>query len=276
MNSVYEKLLACYESIKDQVSEKPLVGLVLGSGLGGFADEIEVTGVIDYNSIQGFPISTVAGHKGQYVFGKVCGVRIVAMQGRVHYYEGYPMSDVVLPIRLMKLMGTEILLLTNAAGGVNTGFKAGDLMLIKDQITALVPSPLIGPNIDELGVRFPDMSQIYDLDLSEAVLRAASEQNIHLQEGNYMQFTGPAYESPAEIVMARGMGADAVGMSTACEAVAAVHMGMRVCGISCISNLAAGMSGKPLDHKEVQEIADKVSAEFKGLVAASIEKFAQL
>ncbi len=275
MTTVYDKLVRCYESIADQITTVPKLALVLGSGLGDFAKEIDVEKVIEYKDIVDFPVSTVVGHKGQYIFGKVNGVPIVAMQGRVHYYEGYPMTDVVLPTRLMKMMGAEILFLTNAAGGVNTNYEAGDFMLIKDQIAALVPSPLIGPNIDALGVRFPDMSHIYDPELSQTIRETAKSLDIKLQEGVYMQFTGPAYESPAEIVMSRAVGADAVGMSTACEAIAAVHMGMKVVGISCISNLAAGMSGKPLNHEEVQEIANKVSVNFKKLVAASINNLAK-
>ena len=194
------------------------------------------------------------------------------MQGRVHYYEGYPMEDVVLPIRLMKKLGAEILFLTNAAGGVNYEFAAGDFMLITDQIAIFVPSPLIGENIEELGVRFPDMSAIYDKDLQQLIKMTAKEQNIILKEGVYLQFTGPAYESPQEVKMARILGADAVGMSTACEAIAANHMGMRICGISCISNLACGMTDAPLSHKEVQETADAKAPLFQKLVTEIIRK----
>ena len=198
-------------------------------------------------------------------------VPVVCMKGRVHYYEGYPISDVVLPIRLMKLMGAQVLFLTNASGGINTCFKAGDFMMIKDQISSFVPSPLIGPNAEELGVRFPDMSQIYDADLQQILRKTAALKDIPLQEGVYIQLTGPNYESPAEVRMCRTLGADAVGMSTACEAVAANHMGMKVCGISCITNLAAGMSKQKLDHKEVQETADRVSRQFKQLVTEVIK-----
>ena len=201
---------------------------------------------------------------------------MVAMQGRVHYYEGYPMADVVLPIRLMKLMGAEILFLTNASGGVNKTFAPGDLMMIKDQISDFVPSPLIGENIDELGPRFPDMSHIYDADLQNILREAARTLDIPLKEGVYIQFTGPNYESPAEIRMSSVLGADAVGMSTACEAVAANHMGMKICGISCISNMAAGISKQPLDHKEVQEAADRAAPLFKKLVTESIRRMGNL
>ena len=231
---------------------------------------------IDYSSIDGFPVSTVPGHKGRFIFGHVNGVPAVIMQGRVHYYEGYAMSDVVLPVRLMKMMGAQILFLTNAAGGVNYDFSAGDFMIIRDQIACLVPSPLIGANLDELGPRFPDMSQIYDNDLREIIKECAAKRGINVQEGVYVQFTGPAYESPQEVKMSRIMGGDAVGMSTACEAIAANHMGMKICGISCISNLACGMSAQPLSHKEVQEVADRVSPLFKQLVTDSITAFGAL
>ena len=211
-------------------------------------------------------MSTIPGHKGRFVFGYVEETPVVIMQGRVHFYEGYSIQDVVLPIRLMKLMGAEVLFLTNAAGGVNFDFHAGDLMLIKDHISMFVPSPLIGANLDELGVRFPDMSDIYDRELRDMIKNLARDLEISLQEGIYIQLTGPAYESPAEVQMCRILGGDAVGMSTACEALAANHMGMKICGISCISNLACGMTDQPLSHKEVQEAADKVAPRFKKLV----------
>jgi purine-nucleoside phosphorylase len=197
------------------------------------------------------------------------------MQGRVHYYEGYPMTDVVLPTRLMKLMGAKALFLTNAAGGIKQGTKPGSLMLLNGQIACFVPSPLIGPNIDELGTRFPDMSQIYDLEFQKIARKAAACLDIDLMEGVYLQLTGPQYESPQEIAMCRTLGADAVGMSTACEAIAARHMGMRVIGISCITNLAAGISPQPLCHAEVQEAADMVAPQFKKLVAATIQGIAK-
>lgn len=270
MGQVYDKLQKCYESVREKVSFQPKVALILGSGLGDFAETVDIVETLDYNEIEGFPVSTVSGHKGRFVFGHVEGVPTVIMQGRVHYYEGYPMQDVVLPTRLMKMMGAEVLFLTNAAGGANFEFKAGDLMLITDHISSFVPSPLIGPNIEEFGPRFPDMSEVYDKDLREVILKKAQELNIPLKQGCYVQLTGPAYETPAEIKMCRMLGGDSVGMSTACEAVAANHMGMKICGISFISNLAAGMSDQPLDHKEVQEAADQVAPLFKKLVRESI------
>lgn len=270
MNPVYKRLVDCYKSVSEKVNFTPRVALVLGSGLGGFAEEIRTVQILDYHEIEGFPVSTVPGHKGQFIFGYIGEVPVAAMQGRVHYYEGYSMEQVVLPIRLMKMMGAEILFLTNAAGGVNAAFHPGDFMLIKDQIASFVPSPLIGQNVEELGPRFCDMSEVYDKNLQEIIKRTASELQIPLQEGVYIQLSGPAYETPAEVKMVRALGADAVGMSTACEAVAANHMGMKICGISCISNLACGMTEFPLSHQEVQETADRVEPLFQKLVRESI------
>ncbi|MBQ4164828.1 MAG: purine-nucleoside phosphorylase [Oscillospiraceae bacterium] len=270
MNEVYEKLLKCYNSVEKKISFKPEIALILGSGLGDYADTMDVKETLDYNELEGFPISTVAGHKGRFVFGYAGGVPIVAMQGRVHYYEGYKMSDVVLPTRLMKLMGAKTLFLTNAAGGINRNFNCGDFMMITDHISSFVPSPLIGANIDELGVRFPDMSEIYSKKLRSIIKNAALDEKIPLREGVYVQTSGPNYESPAEIRMYSSLGADAVGMSTAVEAMAARHAGMEICGISCISNLAAGISQNPLTHAEVQETADRVAPLFKRLVTRSI------
>lgn len=270
MNSVYEKLIKCAEAVKERINFQPEVALVLGSGLGDYAEEMDIQESIDYSEIEGFPVSTVAGHQGRFLFGYVKGVPVAAMQGRVHYYEGYPITDVVLPVRLMGLLGAKKIILTNAAGGVNFNFQPGDLMMITDHIATAVPSPLIGANLDELGPRFPDMSEIYDRKLREIIRQAARNVGISLQQGVYVQFTGPSYESPAEIRMCRTWGADAVGMSTACEAMAARHMGLSVCGISCITNMAAGMSNKPLDHREVQETADRAAKEFKQLVTETI------
>lgn len=270
MNTAYEKLTRCYNAVRERTDFKPDIALVLGSGLGAMADEMNAVCSISYNDIPDFPVSTVAGHKGRFVFGKIGGVNIVVMQGRVHYYEGYPVTDVVLPIRLMKLLGADKLFLTNAAGGINPAFKAGDFMLITDHISALVPSPLIGQNIDELGVRFPDMSEVYSRRLRAIIENSAAAEGIPLQRGVYIQTTGPNYETPAEIRAYGRLGADAVGMSTAIEAMAARHMGMEVCGISCISNLAAGISANPLSHAEVQETADRVAPLFKRLVTRSI------
>lgn len=275
MNITYQKLMRCYNSLRKLTDFQPQLALVLGTGLGNFADKIRVVQTVDYHQIDEFPTSTVEGHKGQYVFGYVDAVPVVIMQGRVHYYEGYDIQEVVLPIRLMKLMGAEILMVTNASGGICERFHAGDLMLITDHISSFIPSPLRGANIEQLGVRFPDMTDAYDPVLCDIIRKTAQKENIPLQEGVYIQLPGPQFETPAEIRMARAHGADAVGMSTACEVVAARHMGMRVCGISCVSNMAAGMTGGPLLHEEVQQNADQVAPRFEKLVQCSITAIAR-
>ena len=274
MNADYEKLMKCYECVQQKISFRPELALILGSGLGDYADTMEVVETLDYHDIEGFPVSTVPGHKGRFVFGYAGGVPIVAMQGRVHFYEGYRPQDVVLPVRLMKLMGVKVLFLTNAAGGINRSFSAGDLMLITDHISMSVPSPIIGENIEELGVRFPDMSEVYSRRLQKIVENAAVTAGVPLRRGVYIQTTGPQYETPSEIRAYERLGADAVGMSTAIEAIAARHAGMEICGISCISNLAAGISVNPLTHKEVQETADRVAPLFKRLVTQAIADIA--
>ncbi len=274
MGQVYKKLMRCYVDVRKRTVFVPKVAVVLGSGLGDYAEDIRVEYELPYSEIEGFPVSTVPGHAGKFIFGYIDQVPVACMKGRVHYYEGYPVSDVVLPVRLLKLMGAEILFLTNAAGGVNTSFHAGDLMLIRDHISAFAPNPLIGPNIDELGPRFPDMSKVYDRELQKLIAGKAKENHIYLQEGVYAQMTGPSYESPAEIRMLRMLGCDAVGMSTVVEAIAANHMGMKICGVSCISNLAAGMSENPLSHKEVQEAADMAAPAFKRLVTEAVKGMA--
>lgn len=276
MTKAYERLLKCYQCFKDKINFKPEVALVLGSGLGDYADTIRVEAVLDYHDIEGFPVSTVSGHKGRFVFGYVGGVPVVIMQGRVHYYEGYSMEDVVLPTRLMKMMGVRILFLTNASGSVNYDYKAGDFMMITDQISNFVPSPLIGPNEEMLGERFSDMSEIYRKDLCEIIRGAAADLQIPLQEGTYIQLSGPNFETPHEVKMCRILGGDAVGMSTACEAIAANHMGMKVCGISCISNLGCGMTDQPLSAEEVKETADRVAPLFKQLITESIVRIGKM
>lgn len=274
MSKEYDKLLRCYHSVREKISFEPQVALILGSGLGDYAEQVQVEAVLDYHDIEGFPVSTVLGHKGRFVFGYIQNVPVVIMQGRVHFYEGYDMHDVVLPTRLMGMLGAKVLFLTNAAGGMQKGMHAGDFMLITGHISSFVPSPLVGPNIEELGTRFPDMSEVYKKDLQEIIRNTAKNCGIPLKEGVYVQTTGPNYETPEEIRMYRSLGADAVGMSTACEAMAANHMGMRVCGISCISNLAAGISENPLTHVEIQETADRVAPLFQQLITASIVNIA--
>ena len=273
MSKNYDKIEDCLKSIRKVTDFVPKVAIVLGSGLGDYADGIEVVAEIDYSDIKGFPVSTVPGHAGKFIFGYVDSVPVVCMKGRVHYYEGYDISDVVLPTRLMHLLGAEILFLTNASGGINKSFSAGTLMMITDHISTFVPNPLIGPNLDKLGTRFPDMSHVYDEELQEKIRIAAKENDIDLREGVYIQFTGPSFESPAEIRMASVLGADAVGMSTVVEAIAANHCGMRICGVSCVCNLAAGISPTPLTHDEVQQAANDAAPKFKKLLTASVKKF---
>lgn len=270
MTKAMERLNKCYECFKEKVDFKPSVAIILGSGLGALADEIDIKATLNYSEIEGFPQSTVIGHKGRFVFGYIEEVPVVIMQGRVHYYEGYSMEDVVLPTRLMRMMGAEVLYLTNASGGANPEFSAGDFMLITDQIANFVPSPLIGGNLDELGTRFPDMHEIYDKDLRSIIKNTAKEQGINLREGVYIQLTGSNFESPAEVRMCRMLGADAIGMSTACEAIAANHAGMKICGISCIANLACGLTDNPLTHQEVMEASDKAAPLFKKLIKSSV------
>lgn len=273
MDKRYEKLLTCVSAVQKKISFVPKVAIILGSGLGDYANTIKVEGEVAYSEIEGFPVSTVPGHAGKFIFGYVGDVPVVCMKGRVHFYEGYDISDVVLPIRLMKLLGAEILFLTNAAGGVNLNFSAGDLMLLTDHIACFAPNPLIGKNIDELGTRFPDMTHVYDKDLQDIIKAVAKENDIPLKEGVYAQLTGPSFESPAEIRMLRTLGVDAVGMSTVVEAITANHMGMKICGISCICNMAAGITENPLTHEEVQAAADVAAPRFKMLVTEAVKRF---
>lgn len=275
MNPVYEKVQNCYRALREKTDFQPLVGIVLGSGLGDFADCIQVETEIEYSEIEGFPVSTVVGHAGKFIFGRLENVPVVCMKGRVHYYEGYAMTDVVLPIRLMYRLGVRTLILTNASGGINPGFQAGDLMMITDHISSFVPNPLLGSNLEELGTRFPDMSEIYTKELRAVLKEAAAENGVDLKEGVYTQLTGPSYESPAEIRMLKTLGTDAVGMSTVVEAITASHMKMRVCGVSCISNLAAGMSANKLSHEEVQEAADKAAPLFRKLIKSLVIKIGE-
>jgi len=270
MTKVYERLQRCYKSIEDRIPFRPRLALVLGSGLGDYAERIEIEASIDYHEITDFPVSTVSGHKGRFVFGHIGTVPVVIMQGRVHFYEGYSIEEVVLPERLMHLMGAEILFLTNACGSANPAYQAGDFMLLTDHILYSVPNPLIGANAEELGVRFPDMSEVYDPALRKEIFACAKDLGISLREGVYMQFSGPSFETPAEVRMAHILGADAVGMSTACEAVAGRHCGMRICGISCISNLGAGLSEEPLSDEDVKVVANRVAPLFKKLVTEAI------
>lgn len=271
MSAIMERVEACVKAVRAKTDFVPRTAVILGSGLGAFADRIERAVSIEYRDLPGFPISTVQGHLGRFVFGTVGKEPVAVMQGRVHFYEGYSMEEVVLPLRVLHALGAERLVLTNAAGGIRPDLKAGSLMLLSDHISCFVPSPLIGPNEDALGARFPDMSNVYSSRLAEKARAAGAELNIPLKEGVYLQTTGPNYETPAEIQLYRALGADAVGMSTACEAMAARHMGMEVCGVSCITNSAAGLGDKPLSHAEVQAAANRVGAQFQSLLQRLIE-----
>lgn len=259
--------------IKSNTDFIPEIAIVLGSGLGQLAEEIDTVATIDYKDIPEFPVSTAPSHKGRFVFGTLNGKKVVIMQGRVHLYEGYSSKQVVEPIRLMKMMGAKILFLTNAAGGINEDFKIGDFMVIDDHISSFVPSALIGENDDSLGARFPDMSRVYSKGLNDIIFETAHEMGLKIKKGVYVQFTGPNFETPAEIKMAEIIGADAVGMSTAVEAMAAKHCGMEVCGISVISNMACGKSKTPITSEEVNETADRVAPLFKKLITQSVGKF---
>lgn len=265
MTITHKQLIETTEYLREKGFLEPELGLILGSGLGDLADEIENPIVVPYTEIPHFPASTVKGHKGQLVYGTLSGKVVIAMQGRFHFYEGYSIQEVTLPIRVMKLLGAHTVGLTNAAGGVNTTFTPGDLMLITDHINFTGTNPLIGPNEEEMGPRFPDMSETYDKEYQSRIREEAQKLNVALKEGVYMGFSGPTYETPAEVSMARTLGADAVGMSTVPEAIVARHAGLRVFGVSCITNLAAGMQSN-LNHKEVVEVTQRVNQVFKSLL----------
>jgi purine-nucleoside phosphorylase len=271
-NEKIKRISEARDFIMEKVGYVPEVALVLGSGLGDMAEEAENKIAIEYKDIPNFPVSTVQGHKGRLVFGTIRGRKAVFMQGRFHYYEGWNMEEVVFPIRVFKALGIEKLIVTNAAGGVNTSFRPGDLMIIKDHINFAGNNPLIGPNLEDLGPRFPDMSEAYHREMAELVRACAEAEGIKVQEGTYIFMTGPSYETPAEIRASRLMGADAVGMSTVPEVIAANHCGMKVAGISCITNMAAGILDQPLNHREVMETADRVKESFSKLIKSVVER----
>ncbi|MBQ6820647.1 MAG: purine-nucleoside phosphorylase [Clostridium sp.] len=250
---------------------KPEIGLILGSGLGCLADSIENPEFYPYEELPHFPVSTVEGHAGRLVIGMLNGKCVIAMQGRFHYYEGYTMKEVTFPVRVMKLLGVEKIVVTNAAGSVNTNYKPGDLMLITDQINYSGDNPLIGANLNEFGPRFPDMSSAYTPSLLEKAEKVAEELNIDIKKGVYMMFSGPTYETPAEVRMARILGADAVGMSTVPEVIVASHSNMKVLGISCLTNMAAGILDQPLNHEEVVETSNMVRDKFISLMNKIVE-----
>ena len=254
------------------VCGKADIGVILGSGLGEYAEALEDAVKLPYSEIPGFPRSTVAGHAGMWCCGTLYGKRVVMMQGRFHYYEGYGMKDVTLPVRVMQKIGVKTLIVTNAAGGGNPGYHPGELMVIGDIFSMTAQNPLNGPNLDAFGPRFPDMSCAFDKELRALAHECANEQGFALREGVYAQMTGPTYETPAEIRILRTLGADAVGMSTVPEVIVARHGGMRVLGISCITNMAAGILDQPLNHAEVTETANRVKGQFRNLLDGIIEK----
>ncbi|TCO79407.1 purine-nucleoside phosphorylase [Marinisporobacter balticus] len=260
------------EYILDKTKVHPEIGLILGSGLGAIADQIEDKEIYPYHEIPNFPVSTVEGHAGQLVIGTLEGKKVIAMQGRFHYYEGYPMKEVTFPVRVMKRLGIETLIVTNAAGAVNTAYQPGDLMLISDHLNLSGDHPLIGKNLEEFGTRFPDMSNAYNKDLRIKVKEIAKSLNIELQEGVYACMSGPTYETPSEVKMVRVLGADAVGMSTAPEVIVATHSGMKVIGVSCMTNMAAGILDQPLDHREVMDTSEKARAKFITLMKHIIKE----
>ncbi len=267
-----EKIKEAKQFLNANIPFEPKLGLILGSGLGVLADLIEEPITISYDQIPYFPVSTVEGHAGELVVGKINGKAVMMMKGRFHLYEGYSMDTVTFPVRVMKALGVTQLLVTNAAGGINTEYKPGDLMIISDHINMTAKNPLIGPNENELGVRFPDMSTAYSSRLREIAKQTGLEQNIPLQEGIYVGLLGPTYETPAEIRMLRILGADAVGMSTVGEVITARHAEIEVLGISCISNMASGILKQPLSHDEVMETTERVKDQFLKLVLAIIGK----
>ena len=263
---ITEKITSAVQYIRSRISVLPAIGMVLGSGLGDYADTLEGSIKIPYSEIPNFPVPTVPGHSGAMVFGKKNGQNVVVLQGRIHYYEGLPMREITLPIRVLAALGVKTLILTNAAGGVNTAFHPGDLMLLSDHINYSGMNPLIGPNYDSFGPRFPDMSDLYTAELRTKIKAVAAEAGISLQEGVYAMYSGPNYETPAEIRMFRILGADAVGMSTVPEALVAGQQGLQVVGISCITNMAAGVLPQKLSHSEVMETAALVHDTFRTLI----------
>jgi purine-nucleoside phosphorylase len=259
--------------IRTKTEIEPAIGLILGSGLGELANEIEEAVTIPYHEIPHFPVSTVEGHAGNLVIGTLCKKKVVAMQGRFHFYEGYSLQEVTFPVRVMKQLGITTLIVTNACGGMNKNFKPGDLMIITDHLNMTGSNPLIGPNLEELGPRFPDMSRAYSIELRELTKKKAKELSLNIQEGVYAAISGPSYLTPAELIMIRNLGADAIGMSTVPEVIVANHMGLSVLGISCITDMAIGEELEPLTHEQVVEVANKTKPTFKALLKGIIEDY---
>ncbi|GEK33706.1 purine-nucleoside phosphorylase [Kurthia sibirica] len=258
--------------IAKKTTHKPVIGLILGSGLGSLADDITNAVSIPYSEIPHFAKSAAIGHANELVIGELNGKVVAAMKGRFHYYEGFSMQEVTFPVRVMKALGIENIIITNACGAINTDFKPGELMIISDHLNLVGGNPLIGPNNDELGTRFPDLSNVYNRDLRQLAKDTAAQQNLKINEGVYAWWSGPTYETPAEIRMIRTLGADAVGMSTVPEAIVATHAGMKVLGISCLTNMAAGILDQPLNHDEVLDVAGKVRASFIQLIKGILKE----
>jgi purine-nucleoside phosphorylase len=271
---VYSKIEETVASIRERCRQQPVLGLILGSGLGPYADSLRDRTVIPYCEIPHFPSSTVSGHAGNLVLGNAEGIPAVALQGRIHLYEGYSITEVAYPARVLGCLGIRRLLVTNAAGGINPEFRPGDLMLITDHINLMGANPLVGINLEELGPRFPDMSEAYSSALREIAQEGARAKGIPLRRGVYVGLCGPSYETPAEIRMCRTLGADAVGMSTIPEVIVAGHMGIPVLGISCITNMAAGILPQKLTHKEVMDTTDRVKEQFLSLLQEIIPRLA--
>jgi purine-nucleoside phosphorylase len=272
---MYAKLQETVADVKARHRGVPALGLILGSGLGPYADRFRDRTVVPFEDLPHFPRSTVLGHSGNLVIGEAEGVPAVALQGRVHYYEGYSLAEVTYPARVLGCLGIKQLIVTNAAGGINVNFRPGDLMLITDHINMMGTNPLIGPNLEELGERFPDMSEAYDSEMRRTASQIAAQRGITLREGVYIGLTGPSYETPAEIRMYRGLGGDAVGMSTVPEVIVANHMGIRVLGISCITNMAAGILPQKLTHQEVIDTTERVKEQFISLLSGIIPALAR-
>lgn len=268
---MFAKAKEAAEFIKSKSSHSPKVGLVLGSGLGVYADKIENQEVIDYGDIPHFHKTSVVGHAGKLILGTVQGVNVVAFQGRFHAYEGHDLETVCLPVRVMKALGCEMVILTNASGGINPNYVPGDLVAITDHLNMTGRNPLVGKNDDELGPRFPDMTETYNIEMRLLAKKAASEMGVDLKDGIYTGVMGPTYETPAEIQMYKKLGGDLVGMSTVPEAIAAHHAGLKVLGIACVTNLAAGISKEKLDHADVKEVANKAIAKFSNLLTETVK-----
>ena len=276
MSKEYKILQEAYDSIKKKIPYVPEVAITLGSGLGDFVNNLKIDSVIDYKDIKNFPKATNQNHKGKFIFTQINGVKTLVMQGRIHFYEGYSAVEAVRPVRLMAMMGVKKFIVTNAAGTCNKNYKVGDLMIIKDHISFFAPNPLIGENVEELGTRFPDMTDIYDKDIIKVMKKVATKNKIKMQEGVYIQLKGPSFETATEIKIAGKLGADAVGMSTVIEVIAARHAGLRVGGISVITNMGTGLSKVKLSDDDVRETANKISKKFEKLIIGIISKIIKI